>query len=180
VDTPRAVVMIAADDEDAQLRHIQVVAGNRSLNGAGQMFRIDAVDVARLNEPITLAVALGESGKSVDDLLAARDRGDSSKSAQAGELILEILEDEGDQESDALDTRVAQATGLKASSMKNVRLALKDKGLVKMYADKDEFGTILRWHVGRTLAPRELPLDPSPSARALDAVLPKPDEDIPF
>ena len=30
---PRAVVMIAVDDEDAAVRHIQVVAGNRSLNG---------------------------------------------------------------------------------------------------------------------------------------------------
>jgi hypothetical protein len=70
VDTPRAVVMIAKDDEDPTVSHIQVVAGNRSLNGAGQAFRIDAVDVAGLKEPITLAVALGESAKSVDELLA--------------------------------------------------------------------------------------------------------------
>ena len=36
VDTPRAVVMIAVDDEDELVRHIQVVAGNRSLNGSAQ------------------------------------------------------------------------------------------------------------------------------------------------
>ncbi len=35
-DTPRAVVMIAVDDEDPLIRHIQVVAGNRSLNGSAQ------------------------------------------------------------------------------------------------------------------------------------------------
>jgi hypothetical protein len=64
VDTPRAVVMIAADDVDPQIRHIQVIAGNRSLNGSAQAFRIDAVDVAGLTEPITLAVQLGESAKS--------------------------------------------------------------------------------------------------------------------
>ena len=183
VDTPRSVVMIAPDDEDERLRHIQVVAGNRSLNGAGQVFRIDAVDVAGLTEPITLAVALGESAKSVDDLLAVRDRNES-KSSHARELILDILEDEGDQVSDALDARVAAATGLKAGTMKNVRLGLKDKGLVKMYADKDEFGAVVRWHVGRTQAPRELPLEPEPrTAGTLDTLLPKPqnpDEDIPF
>ena len=43
VDTPRAVVMIAVDDEDPAVRHIQVVAGNRSLNGTAQAFRIEAV-----------------------------------------------------------------------------------------------------------------------------------------
>jgi hypothetical protein len=72
VDTPRAVVMIAADDEDAQLRHIQVVAGNRSLKGSAQAFRIEAANVPGLTEPVTLAVELGASAKSVDDLLAYR------------------------------------------------------------------------------------------------------------
>ena len=56
VDTPRAVVMIAVDDEDPLLRHIQVVAGNRSLNGSAQAFRIEAATVEGLTEPITRAV----------------------------------------------------------------------------------------------------------------------------
>jgi hypothetical protein len=153
VDTPRAVVMIAVDDEDEQLRHIQVVAGNRALGGAGQMFRIEAVEVKGLAEPITLAVALGDSSKSVDELLAARKRSDSN-SARARELILDILESEGDQESDTLDARVAQAAGLKAGTIKNIRIGLSDDGLIKMYPDKDEHGSILRWNVGRTGAPR--------------------------
>jgi hypothetical protein len=71
IDTPRAVVMIAVDDQDDDLRHIQVVAGNRSRNGSAQAFRIDAVTVTGLAEPITLAIELGESAKSVDDLLSA-------------------------------------------------------------------------------------------------------------
>ena len=70
VDTPRAVVMIAKDDQDESLRHIQVVAGNRSLNGSAQAFRIEAVDVEGLTEPITRAVELGASTKDVEDLLA--------------------------------------------------------------------------------------------------------------
>jgi excisionase family DNA binding protein len=151
VDTPRAVVMIAVDDEDERVRHIQVVAGNRSRNGVGQVFRIDAVEVPGLAEPITLAVALGESSKPVDELLSTHERSDS-RSARARELILDLLEGEGDQESDALDARVAAETGLKAGTVKNVRIGLKDDGLVKMYPDKDEHGAILRWNVGRTAA----------------------------
>lgn len=69
-DTPRAVVMIAQDDEDPLVRHVQVVAGNRSLNGSGRAFRIEAVPVEGLAEPITRAVDLGDSAKSVDALLA--------------------------------------------------------------------------------------------------------------
>ena len=39
-------------------------------NGSAQAFRIEAVTVAGLTEPITLAVELGESTKSVDDLIS--------------------------------------------------------------------------------------------------------------
>jgi hypothetical protein len=157
VDTPRAVVMIAVDDEDDQVRHIQVVAGNRSRNGAAQAFRIEAVEVAGLAEPITLAVALGESTKSVDDLLSADRRTESSapsKTAEARERILDLLESEGDQESDELDARVARETGLSARTVRNARKDLADEGLVKAYPERDEYGSIERWKVGRTAAPR--------------------------
>ncbi len=151
VDTPRAVVMIAVDDQDPAARVIQVVAGNRSPNGSAQAFRIDAVEVPGLAEPITLAVELGESSKSVDDLLAVKL---GSKSAKARELILNILEDEGEQESDALDARVARETGISAKTARNVRSELANEGLVKPHPDKDEFGEIVRWKVSRSAAPR--------------------------
>lgn len=153
-DTPRAVVMIAADDEDTAVRHIQVVAGNRSLNGAAQAFRIEAVPVEGLAEPITLAVALGESAKTVDALLAARAGGDASRFGQARELILSILENDGEQESDTLDARVARETALAAQTIRTVRGTLKNEGLIKTFPDKDEFGAILRWVVSRSGAPR--------------------------
>ena len=84
VDTPRAVVMIAVDDEDPLVRHVQVVAGNRALNGSAQAFRIDAVEVEGLAEPITLAVPLGESEKSVEDLVGAKPDG---RTRVAAELV---------------------------------------------------------------------------------------------
>jgi hypothetical protein len=155
VDVPRAVVMVAIDDEDPLVRHIQVVAGNRSLNGAGQAFRIEAVPVEGLEEPITRAVPLGESAKSVDDLLlAGRSNGDGSRSTQARELILDILENEGEQESDTLDARLVNETGLKAQTIRNLRNQLKNEGLVKVFPKKDEHGTIERWLVTRSQAPR--------------------------
>jgi hypothetical protein len=152
VDTPRAVVMIAVDDEDPLLRHVQVLAGNRSLNGSAQAFRIDAVDVPGLTEPITVAIELGESAKSVDDLLATRAR--STKTDRARELLLDILDDEGPQESDTLDARVARETGLAAGTVRNARTNLKNAGLISVYPKKDETGAIQRWRVARTGAPR--------------------------
>jgi hypothetical protein len=155
VDTPRAVVMIVADDEDPTLRHIQVVAGNRSVNGSAQAFRIEAVDVDGLKEPITRAIELGESAKNVEDLLQASADRAPSKSAQAGELLLDILDEEGEQESDALDARVARETGLAVKTVKNTRTALKNGGLLKVFPLRDEAGEIEHWRVARTNAPRD-------------------------
>jgi hypothetical protein len=153
VDTPRSVVMIAVDDEDPLVRHIQVVAGNRSLNGSAQSFRIEAVDVEGLAEPITIAVDLGASTKNVDDLLSIA-RKDTSRSENARGLILDILEGDGEQESDALDARVAAETGLSARTAQNIRKELSGAGLVRARPEKDESGSILRWKIGRTVAPR--------------------------
>jgi hypothetical protein len=153
VDTPRAVVMMAVDDEDPLVRHIQVVAGNRSLNGSAQAFRLDAVDVPGLTEPITLAVDLGESAKSVDELLEIRNVPET-KTGKARELILDILEEEGEQESDALDAHVARQTGLSARTVRDARMAVAREGLIQSRPDKDETGAVLRWRVYRTKAPR--------------------------
>lgn len=153
VDTPRAVVMIAVDDDDQDVRVIQVVAGNRARNGSAQAFRIEAVEVPGLAEPITRAVDLGASTKSVDTLLAATKR-EPSRTAGARDLILDILDDEGEQESDTLDARVALETGLAAQTIKNARTALGKDGLLKSYPDKDETGAITCWKVYRTAAPR--------------------------
>jgi hypothetical protein len=144
--------MIAKDDQDESLRHIQVVAGNRSLNGSAQAFRIDPVDVPGLTEPITLAVELGASSKSVDDLLAIQHRG--GKTLEARELILDILDKDGNQESDTLDARVSRETGLAIKTIKHARTALKNEGLIRVFPNKDDTGVIQRWHVSRTAAPR--------------------------
>lgn len=92
VNVPRAVLAVAADDQDDMLFHIAVVAGNRSARGAGRTFRIELVDVG-LKEPVTRAVELGESTKSVDDLLGqtVETRRAAVKRDGAAEIILREL-----------------------------------------------------------------------------------------
>jgi hypothetical protein len=161
VDVPRAVIVMAADDEDDMVFHAQVVAGNRGPKNSGRAFRLELVDVPPAVE-INYLVPTGASSKDVEDLLARRAPGElgeatrSSRSSAARELILDILEGEGEQDSDALDARVAAETGLKAQTIRNQRAALKNAGLIKVYPEKDEFGAVERWKLGRTHAPREL------------------------
>ena len=128
VDLPRTVLAFAPDDEDSAVFHIQCVAGNRSGRGTARSYRIELRDVGLL-EPVTYAVELGESSKDVDELLASNHRG--SKSQAARDLILDILENEGEQESDALDARVSLETGLAAKTARNQRTDLKTAGLIK-------------------------------------------------
>ena len=106
----------------------------------------------RLLNWLDYAVELGASGKSVEDLLA-RERPES-KTSNARTLILDILDDEGAQESDQLDARIASETGLAAKTVKNARTKLKDEGLIKVQPEKDDLGTIVRWNVSRTQAAR--------------------------
>ncbi len=131
VDTPRSVVMIAPDDEDPQLRHIQVVANNRSPNGAGQAFRIDAVQVPGLTEPITIAVPLGESAKSVDELLSA----EKPTSRVSGEELQALIVRElgtGEKSREYLNTAANDELGASADSVYQTGLEpLKKAGQVK-------------------------------------------------
>ena len=60
----------------------------------------------------------------------------------------------GPQESDALDARVANESGLAVKTIKNARTKLKDEGLIRVQPDKDQYGEIVRWKVSRTLAAR--------------------------
>ncbi len=147
VDVPRAVVYIAKDKGDEDLRHIQVIAGNRSRNGKAQLFRIEGVKVEGVTGEITVARALGESSETVEEVMAGR----NSKSADARRLILAILDDGQEHESDELDAHVASVTGLSPRTVRDVRLKLGSEGLVKSKQVKDEFGAVLRWVVYRKL-----------------------------
>ncbi|MEO5575050.1 MAG: AAA family ATPase [Gaiellaceae bacterium] len=156
VDVPRAVILMAADDEDDMLFHAQVVAGNRGPKSAtGRAYRLELHDVEPARD-ITCLTAEGESTKDVEQLLNGRsaDAAPESRSAQARELILDILENEGEQESDAFDARISAETGISAKTVRNIRGTIKNDGLIRATPAKDELGTVTHWTVSRTLAPR--------------------------
>jgi hypothetical protein len=159
-DASRHVLMAAIDDEDDDVRHIQVSKTNISKIGYGRAFRIATrpvkvfdPDVADyVSEEISYLIDLGDSGKNVEELLAGKPV--ETKTDLARDLILDILEAEGDQESDTLDARAAQETGLAAKTIQNLRTKLREEGLIKAVPDKDHAGEIQRWLVVRTGAPR--------------------------
>lgn len=148
VDVPRCVVAMALDDEDPMLVHVQVVAGNRGPRGsAARAYRIELVDVPPAKD-ITRVVPIGESTKSVETLLAgSRSEKPSSRSNEAAQLILGILEREGPQESDALDARVAAEVDLARRTVQNVRVRLGREGRLRNAPEKDESGAVVRWIV---------------------------------
>jgi hypothetical protein len=90
VDLPRAVLAFASDDEDDMVFHVQVIAGNRSGRSAAQGYRIELRDIG-LGEPVTYAIELGETGKSVDQLLASNSAPRGAKRSTAKEIILREL-----------------------------------------------------------------------------------------
>ena len=153
VDVPRCVILMARDDEDDNLFHAQVVAGNRGPRNHGRAFRLELIDVPPATE-ITLAIPDGDSHKDVEQLLGNKSDTSPSRSMAACDLILDVLEQDSEQESDTLDARVAQATGLAAKTIKNLRTKLKNEGLIKVLPQKDTAGEILYWIVSRTQAPR--------------------------
>jgi AAA domain len=157
VDVPRVVLVAAADNEDEMVFHVQTVAGNRGpKSGAGRSYRLELVDVG-LKEPVTFAAETGDSAKDVDNLLSEEKR--PSGSANARDLILSTLEQHGQMESDQLDALVAEQAGVSAKTVQNLRTGLKNEGLIKSVAGRDEHGAVKRWFVARTNAP--LP-DPVP------------------
>jgi hypothetical protein len=159
-DASRHVLMAAIDDEDDAVRHIQVTKTNLSKTGYGRAYRIltravrvyDTDTGEWVEDQIPYLADEGESGKSVDELLAGKPA--ETKSAQARELILDILEADGEQESDGFDARVADETGLTAKTVRNLRGDLKNEGLIRSMPDKDEHGEIVCWKISRTAAPR--------------------------
>jgi len=158
VHVPRAVLAVARDDEDPQVTHVQCVAGNRlPPDTPGRMFRIEGAMLEGLENEVTKAVWIGDSSKDVETMLTARtDKRPPSKSTVARELILDTLEEAKDRqmESDELDALIAAETGLAAQTIRNIRVGLKDEGLIRAVPEKDEYGSVERWLIVRTLAER--------------------------
>jgi hypothetical protein len=92
VNVPRVVLVVAPDDEEDDLHHIQVVAGNRVKPGeAGRSFRINGVllpEHPEIEEVVTLATEIGVSSKDVEDLLAQQLPARKRVSAEAVQKVV--------------------------------------------------------------------------------------------
>jgi hypothetical protein len=156
IEVPRAVVGIAHDDEDKDVRHVQVIAGNRSATGGGVAFRVEPVLLEGLTEPVTLAVPLGASTKDIDILLEHRRRADASNSQKARDLILDLLEASPDLSmgSDELDRQVAMTASVQVETARNLRGQLKKAGLIRYSRTHKPDGTPDKWFVHRTATVR--------------------------
>ena len=187
VQVPRAVLAIVRDNDDPSVSHIQCVAGNRLPPGTpGRMFRVEGVLVPGLENEVTRAVPLGDSTQDVEAMLSASSDKGPSKSDRAREVLLDTLREAGgEMESDQLDATVAEATGLKAKTVQNLRGELKDKGWLRPVPEKDETGAVLRWIVKLTNAAPAASPDPlaraNTNSRDLDYLSQSsdPDPDIP-
>jgi hypothetical protein len=152
VGVPRAVLIAVADAEDQTVVHVHPAKGNRVARAeAGRRFRLEGRMLPVFTESVVCAVEDGVSLIDIDEQLNEKP---DTASGRARELILDILEGEGEQESDALDARVAKETGLAAKTVQNTRTKLHKDGLIKPRPDKDEYGEILCWKVYRTAALR--------------------------
>jgi hypothetical protein len=178
VQVPRTVIGIARDNEEANLSHIQCLIGNRLPPGTpGRVFQIDGVKLDGLENEITRAAWIGDSGKNVETLIGGKTgSGEPSKSQTARELILDTLEAAPGRsvESDELDARIAGETGLAVKTVKNVRTALATEGLIRSVPDKDEAGQVQRWFVRRTRAPRTPDPGTSGAATGFGSTTPHP------
>lgn len=159
IDLPRAVLAFAPDDEDDMVFHIQVVAGNRSGRGAAQAFRIELRDVG-LTEPVTYAADLGESGKSVDQLLTTSNVPKGAKRESIKELILRELA-KGERPMDYLKS-VAIAE-IDACGETVWRAANELKAEEKVAVGNSGMGTPWLWRLRESLVEVRTPDEPKPS-----------------
>lgn len=155
VDVPRAVLAVAADDEEDMVFHIGVVAGNRSARGNGRSFRIELTDVG-LQEPVTRAVELGASTKSVETLLseAAEQRGRAVKREGAEDIILRELATEP-QPLDYLKAVCAAEIGSAGDTVYRAVNYLKAKGRVR--CSNSGPGTAWLWRLTSVFRDDEIP-----------------------
>jgi hypothetical protein len=109
-NTPRVGLAMAHDDEDPDVRVLEVVKSNLGPENVGRNYRVRTVIVEGLQEPVPVLVAEGAATKSVDDLIAATHRGKRIPGELVRELILAELET-GEKSRKHLDAIAAEKLG---------------------------------------------------------------------
>jgi hypothetical protein len=150
-DAARHVLLAAKDDEDKELRHVEVVKTNIGQEGFGRAYRVNLADVPTYDHELGIEVDTptpyltdeGESTKDVDDLLGARGGNDEP---DLDDLILcYIAEHNGPVESKTLDEAVADGSGFEKRTVRNRRMRLNKRGLTEAVKEWDGTGKTVKW-----------------------------------
>ena len=158
-DACRCVLTAARDDEDEDVRHVEVTKSNVGPTGYGRKLRIVEVPLEIDGETVNVAklVDEGRSGKSVPKLLVRKDAPgpDPTQREAARRVLCELLTEAGVESvnADEAKQRVAKAAGVSAVTAWRAFSELRDEGLAAAAPVKDERGTILewRWHAKQAL-----------------------------
>jgi hypothetical protein len=91
-NTPRVGLAMAYDDEDPDVRVVEVIKSNIGPKGVGRNYRLKTVAVEGLAERLPLLVPESAATKSVDELIAASRRGKRIPGELVRALVLAELE----------------------------------------------------------------------------------------
>jgi AAA domain len=141
-NTPRVGLAMAYDDEDPDLRVLEVIKCNIGPKRVGRNYRVRTVDVDGLKEPVPVLSPEGAATKALDDLIANTQRGKRIPAELVRELILAEL-DTGEKPRAHLDKAALDKLGANPDTVYKSGLEpLKDAGRVR--ARKD--GTTGGWY----------------------------------
>lgn len=160
VNVPRAVIGMMRDQDDKNVRHVQVVTNNRSPNRNGLRFRIEGVPMHEygLTNEVARVVLEGKSEVNVDEEFAtSKERAARGAADRALGEMLTILETEGEQLANDLYQRVAAIVGCSERTVKNARFAEGNKDWFVAREDTDG------WHVSRSSKSRGVQADYDPT-----------------
>jgi hypothetical protein len=109
-NTPRVVMTMAKKSEDEV--QLEVTKSNIGREGAGIILRAEMANVLP-DITVPRLVRAGAATESVEEIANGERKDETSKTRRAAILILDILEEEGEQKQSELLERAAKETGLK-------------------------------------------------------------------
>jgi len=134
-NTPRVALAMAPDDDDPDLRIVEVIKSNIGPKGIGRNYRVQVVPVDGLTETQPLLVPEGAASKSVDELIAAVGRGKRVPAELVKAVVLRELAT-GEKPRKHLDQVALTETGANADSVYKSALApLKLAGTIAVRKD---------------------------------------------
>jgi hypothetical protein len=150
-DACRLVLTAARDDDDEDVRHIELTKSNITPTGYGRRFRIVGVPIEIDGESVEVAklVDEGRSGKSVHALLAKKNAPgpEPEKRELARGALIEALIAAGTTGVNADETKrlIAESAGVSKQTVWRAFAELKDEKLAIAEAIRDESGAIREW-----------------------------------